>query len=101
MNPTKVLISDKNKEGLIRLEEIIADGKKLKTLTTIGSFALVFSGGFSIGTVVDIATTDWQLIANTAKSCSIITRGYCKSHCEWMYIQTDDYFWAQLAQQFK
>jgi hypothetical protein len=101
MNPTKVTMSKTNRDGLIDLQEIIDSVEKLKTLTTIASFALVFSAGFSLGTVIDIYTNDWQLIANTAKSCGIITRGLCYNHCAFMYLETNDSFWEKMAQQFR
>ena len=101
MNPTKVTMSKANRDGLIELQRIIDSVEKLKTLTTIASFALVFSGGFSLGTVIDITNNDWQLVANAAKSCGIITRGLCHDHCAFMYLETNDSFWEEMAQKFR
>ena len=101
MDPTKVTMSKINRDGLIDLQEIIYSGEKLKILTTIASFALVFSGGFSLGTVIDIYTKDWQLIANAAKSCGIITRSLCHDHCAFMFLETNDSFWEEMARKFR
>lgn len=101
MDPTKVTMSKANRDGLIELQEIIYSGEKLKFLTTIASFALVFSAGFSLGTVIDIYTKDWQLIANAAKSCGIITRSLCHDHCAFMFLETNDSFWEEMARKFR
>ncbi|MBK8472727.1 MAG: hypothetical protein IPL33_11515 [Sphingobacteriales bacterium] len=100
MPQTDLIITQAHKEGLMELEAIIKNGQKLQFLATFGTFAVVFSSGFSIGTVIAIYDTDWQKVGAAAKAINTITRYKCQEHCVFMYLQTNDPFWDEMAKKF-
>lgn len=100
MSQTSLTVTQAHKEGLMELEAIIKNGQKLKFLTTFGTFAVVFSSGFSIGTVIAIYDTDWRQLGAAAKAVNNITRYKCEEHCAYMYLQTNDPFWDEMAKKF-
>lgn len=100
MSANSLTVTQRNKEGLTDLEKIIKDGQKLTLLTTFGTFAVVFSSGFKIGTVINIASTDWKQLGEAAKAINVMTRQLCYQHCTFMYMETGDSFWETLGNTF-